>query len=315
MNGDKTLLSILTGGKYSKASDLPTLKDFGNSAINKLIEADNKRKSKVIAPAGKNIFGQPIDELTIGDLENLVGLPTPTAMGTTIPMMKKLGLTRNIPKNPLFHLTDLRDMSGILGSVQKGGVRAIGKDRVSFTRDPMMREVPGLGDREIQLVLDKDKILKFSKGKLKPYQFYYQRGKDASKGIFEAEESLSDVLAAKKGTGRSAIKALKILNLSERKGKPESMYKRFPSLFESVSDAKRALREDQADMLDLLIKDASYLNIPILASANRQAAITKLLEPYVGTDRVANILKGLKGSEIIEGRYPRGYRFGFGYSK
>ena len=27
----------------------------------------------------------------------------------------------------------------------------------------MMREVPGLGDREIQLVLDKDKILKFSK--------------------------------------------------------------------------------------------------------------------------------------------------------
>ena len=46
MNPENTLLGLLTGGRYMQSSDLPTARQVGSSAIDKIIESDNKRKSK-----------------------------------------------------------------------------------------------------------------------------------------------------------------------------------------------------------------------------------------------------------------------------
>ena len=72
MSLENTLLGLITGGKYTQSSDLPTLKQVGSSAIDSIIEADNKRKSKVLFESGKNIFGKPTDKFTQGDLDNLI---------------------------------------------------------------------------------------------------------------------------------------------------------------------------------------------------------------------------------------------------
>ena len=69
---ENTLLGLLTGGRYAQSSDLPTAKQIGSSAIDSIIEADNKRKSKVLFESGKNIFGKPTDKFTQGDLDNLI---------------------------------------------------------------------------------------------------------------------------------------------------------------------------------------------------------------------------------------------------
>ena len=72
MNPENTLLGLLTGGRYTQSSDLPTAKQVGSSAIDSIIEADNKRKSSVLFESGKNIFGQPTKKFTQGDLDNLI---------------------------------------------------------------------------------------------------------------------------------------------------------------------------------------------------------------------------------------------------
>ena len=69
---ENTLLGLLTGGRYAQSSDLPTAKQIGSSAIDSIIDADNKRKSKVLFESGKNIFGKPTDKFTQGDLDNLI---------------------------------------------------------------------------------------------------------------------------------------------------------------------------------------------------------------------------------------------------
>jgi hypothetical protein len=81
---EKTLLDILTGGRYSTSQDLPTAREVGSSAIDKIIESDRKRRSQVIVEPGKSIFGKPTEAFTRGDLDNLVeGLIGGGLAGTT----------------------------------------------------------------------------------------------------------------------------------------------------------------------------------------------------------------------------------------
>ena len=106
MNPENPLLGLLTGGRYTQSSDLPTAKQVGSSAIDSIIEADNKRKSKVLFESGKNIFGKPTKEFTQGDLDDLIlGLA-----GTTKPIMSKLGLSGKVPNNPLYHITNIKNI-------------------------------------------------------------------------------------------------------------------------------------------------------------------------------------------------------------
>ena len=69
---NETLLSLLTGGRYYQSSDLPTGREVASSAIDKLIESDQKRRSQVIMPAGKGMFGRQTKEFTQGDLEDIL---------------------------------------------------------------------------------------------------------------------------------------------------------------------------------------------------------------------------------------------------
>ena len=69
---EQTLLSLLTGGRYSQSSDLPTGKEVATSAIDKIIESDKQRRSQVIMPAGEGMFGRQTAEFTQGDLEDIL---------------------------------------------------------------------------------------------------------------------------------------------------------------------------------------------------------------------------------------------------
>lgn len=104
MNPENTLLGLLTGGRYTQSSDLPTAKQVGSSAIDVIIEADNKRKSRVLFESGKNIFGKPTDKFTQGDLDNLVmGLISPRGV---LPKSSKvddiIDKIKNDPHSPIF---------------------------------------------------------------------------------------------------------------------------------------------------------------------------------------------------------------------
>jgi hypothetical protein len=97
---ERTLLDILTGGRYSTSQDLPTAREVGSSAIDKIIESDRKRRSKVLVEPGKNIFGKPTEAFTQGDLDNLVeGLIGGGLAGTTQSAL------RFFPKNRVHGVT------------------------------------------------------------------------------------------------------------------------------------------------------------------------------------------------------------------
>jgi hypothetical protein len=104
MNPENTLLGLLTGGRYMQSSDLPTARQVGSSAIDKIIESDNKRRGKVLFESGKNIFGKPTEEFTQGDLDNLVmGLISPRG---ALPKSSKvddiIDKIKNDPHSPIF---------------------------------------------------------------------------------------------------------------------------------------------------------------------------------------------------------------------
>ena len=69
---EQTLLSLLTGGRYSQSSDLPTGREVATSAIDKIMESQKQRRSQVIMPAGEGMFGRQTAEFTQGDLEDIL---------------------------------------------------------------------------------------------------------------------------------------------------------------------------------------------------------------------------------------------------
>jgi|TARA_R100001530_G_scaffold47170_1_gene35442 hypothetical protein len=68
----KTILELLSGGKFQTSKDLPTLEESAHGVINKMIAYQKESQSKVLSPAGKNIFGQDAPPFTVGDLEDLI---------------------------------------------------------------------------------------------------------------------------------------------------------------------------------------------------------------------------------------------------
>ena len=69
---EQTLLSLLTGGRYSQSSDLPTGREVATSAIDKIMESQKQRRGQVIMPAGEGMFGRQTAEFTQGDLEDIL---------------------------------------------------------------------------------------------------------------------------------------------------------------------------------------------------------------------------------------------------
>ena len=70
----QTLLGLISGGRYQTSADLPTAHSF----MDDLIQKQEAEMSKVLYPAGKNIFGQPTKPITQEDLNNLaMGLVSP----------------------------------------------------------------------------------------------------------------------------------------------------------------------------------------------------------------------------------------------
>ena len=260
MNPENTLLGLLTGGRYMQSSDLPTARQVGSSAIDKIIESDNKRRGKVLFESGKNIFGKPTEEFTQGDLEDLI---MGGVAGTTKPIMSKLGLSGIVPRNPLYHITNIGNASRILTS-PIGGIKTMG-GRLSFTRDPNLKEVYGLGKKKVQFLLDKDRVEEYAGKKLSPYQ--YAGGRAEGKGglRFEAEERLTGGY----GAPLTSIKAIRLRDLDE-----------FPrDRFLTKADIE--MREQQKIDLLELIKGARKRNVPIVTDMKYKKKIDKLIDKSV----------------------------------
>ena len=280
MNPENTLLGLLTGGRYSQSSDLPTAKQVGSSAIDSIIESDNKRKSKVLFESGKNIFGKPTKEFTQGDLDDLIS----GFAGTTKPIMSKLGLSKKVPRNPLYHITNIKNIKSILDK----GILPLG-GRASFTRDPNLKQVYGQGEKRLQLMVDKDLVEKFSGKKLSPYQ--YVGGRPEGKGglRFEAEERLTG-----EGLGApiSSIKAIRVRNNTTKFDE-----KKYPWQKE-LNDFKTILETNE---YKTLLTSASKRNIPLIIDKNEKSFIGSVLKEI---DKEA-LSKGqsmflIKPSEIIK---------------
>ena len=69
---ENTLLSLITGGKYQTSADLPTFRETAHSFMDDLMQKQEAEMSKVLYPAGKNIFGQTTEPVTQEDLLSLV---------------------------------------------------------------------------------------------------------------------------------------------------------------------------------------------------------------------------------------------------
>lgn len=88
---NETLLSLLTGGRYYQSSDLPTGREVASSAIDKLIESDQKRRGEVLFEGGKNILGRETKPFTRGDLEDLLsGLGVAGTVKAGAPSLRNL---------------------------------------------------------------------------------------------------------------------------------------------------------------------------------------------------------------------------------
>tara|TARA_R110001583_G_C5541703_1_gene399487 strand:- start:45 stop:893 length:849 start_codon:yes stop_codon:yes gene_type:complete len=248
---EKTLLDILTGGRYSTAQDLPTAREVGSSAIDKIIESDRKRKSEVLFSGGKNIFGKPTKEFKQGDLEDLI---TGIA-GTTKPVMSAMGLGRRVPNNPIYHITKMSNMKSILDR----GIKPMG-GRVSFTRDSNLQEVYGFGKKKVQLLIDKDQVEKYAGKKLYPFSYKTEKPKAVSR-FNESEERLYGGL----GAPLSSIKAIRLKDLDT--------FTRHPS-----AHLSRELRLKQDAELVELIKDATKKYIPIVTDKKYKKNIEKLID-------------------------------------
>ena len=251
MPNKRTLLNILSGGRYSTSQDLPTAREVGSSAIDRIIESDRKRKSEVLFSGGKNIFGKPAKEFTQGDLEDLI---TGIA-GTTKPIMSAIGLGSRVPNNPIYHITKMSNMKSILDR----GIKPMG-GRVSFTRDSNLQEGYGLGKKKVQLLIDKDQVEKYAGKKLSPFSFKTKKPKAISR-FNESEERLYEGL----GAPLSSIKAIRLKDLD--------IFPRHPSVHLS-----RELRLKQDAELVGLIKDATKKHIPIVTDKKYKKNIEKLID-------------------------------------
>jgi len=78
MNPENTLLGLagnLLGFDVPKSmtsADLPTFRETAHSFMDDLIQKQEAKMSEVLYPDGKNIFGQPTQPFTRGDLESLM---------------------------------------------------------------------------------------------------------------------------------------------------------------------------------------------------------------------------------------------------
>ena len=256
-----------------QSSDLPTAREVGSSAIDSIIEADKKRKSKVLFGTGKNVFGQPTAEFNQGDLEDLIlGFA-----GTTKPIMSALGLSRQVPRNPLYHITNIKNANKILREgIQPTGANLgnpLGKRRVSFTRDPNLKEVYGLGERQVQFLLDKDIIEKYAGKKITPFA-YDRRMPKMKNPFYEAEERL---ISEKLGAPLSSIRALKIRELDTPAMRGLKLHtSKMPDPRLLAEQGK--LAKSQREQLELLLKSAEKRNIPIITDKKYKGSIDELFD-------------------------------------
>jgi|TARA_R100000781_G_scaffold100716_2_gene64204 hypothetical protein len=256
MPNKRTLLNILSGGRYSTSQDLPTAREVGSSAIDRIIESDRKRKSEVLFSGGKNIFGKPAKEFTQGDLEDLI---TGIA-GTTKPIMSAIGLGREAPRNPIYHITNMSSMKSILDK----GVQAFG-GRASFTRDPNLKRIFGKGEQKLQLVLDKDLIEKSARKKLSPFSFRTDNPKSISK-LNESEERL---IKSRRGAPLSSIKAIRV------RGEYRPMGQSMKSFVDELT--KQKLKYDVDDYKTLLT-NATRRNIPVIIPESERKFVGEVLK-------------------------------------
>tara|TARA_R100001530_G_scaffold88951_1_gene61943 strand:- start:241 stop:1080 length:840 start_codon:yes stop_codon:yes gene_type:complete len=254
-----TLLGLLTGGRYMQSSDLPTVKQVGSSAIDKIIESDNKRRGKVLFKSGKNIFGKPVEEFTQGDLEDLI---MGGVAGTTKPIMSKLGMREIVPKNPLYHITDIGQAGEILNKPM-GGILPRGGS-LSFTRDPNLQEVYGKGKKSVQFLLDKDRVEEYAGKKLSPYQYVGGRAEGKGGLRFEAEERLT---SERLGAPLTSIKAIRLRNIDK-----------FPVSSEYITSR---VKEKRKINLFEVLKGAEKRNVPIVTDMKYKKKIDKLIDKSV----------------------------------
>ena len=251
--------------EFKKQAELDMLyagKSSGNSdgvikTINALLEKHKQDMATTMFPAGKNIFGQETSPVTRGEfLDMITGIG-----GTTRPVMKMLGLSKSMPRNPLYHITGTNSASKIL----KEGIRPFG-GRISMTRDPKLKEVYGLGKKDVQILLDKDVVSGIKGSTLSPFAYRGTVSGAFGKGrrLFEAEEALS----GENVIPTDAIKAIKIrdFTLKSLKGQSGDLY---TTLVTAINKSKNDQKMES--LKDLLIS-AKQQNIPVIV--NKKASKT-----------------------------------------
>ena len=263
MPQDNTLLSILSGGRFRTSEDLPELKESAHGIIDNLISSHGEDMSQVVVPSGRNIFGQETAPVTKRELlEMVTGIG-----GTTRPVMKMLGLTKNMPRNPLYHITGTHSASKIL----KEGIQPFG-GKISMTRDPKLKEVFGLGKKDVQILLDKDVVSGIKGSTLSPTAYRGTVGGAFGKGkkLFEAEEALTgeNVIPI------NAIKAIKIRNLTLN---PLSGQGRLSSRI------NKAVNDQRIESLKELLASASKQNIPVIVNKKASSTVSDILGGFPST--------------------------------
>lgn len=279
MQDNKTLLDLITGGRFKTSADLPELKETAHKSINDLLEQHRQSMATTMFPAGKNIFGQETSPVTRGEfLDMITGIG-----GTTRPVMRMLGLSKSMPRNPLYHITNTRNAKEIL----KEGIQPFG-GRISMTRDPKMSEVYGLGKKDIQILLDKDVVKGIKGSRLKPIAYKGDSdglGGSFRKGhrYFEAEE----VLSGENPIPTDAIKAIKIrdFNLRSLEGLSD----------DGVRVNKSANEEDLKSLRDLIV-NARFQDIPVVVSKKASSEVRNILKELPSTE----LDNGMTFREIVE---------------
>ena len=117
----ETLLGLISGGRYGTSADLPTIPETAHSFMDDLIANQDSEMPQVLFPAGKNIFGQPTQPFTRGDLESLM-------MGVVMPGQGAKAMT---PKTFewIKMMKDLKLDVAMSPKMREFGLKEIGKRR------------------------------------------------------------------------------------------------------------------------------------------------------------------------------------------
>mgnify|MGYP003112731519 FL=1 len=222
MNGNEnTLLGLLTGGRFMTSGDLPTGKQVVSDLLQSAMEAEQRSRGMVLAEAGTNIFGQPTQPFTQGDIQDLVmGMTTSSNVVPSLTrVLKNMTKTKTPPRlsdviratprtmeeatqSPLTGMSSIDRIKNVLGKEQVKRFQDYGSKFKEFESKPFD------ADEFQKLALEKEELLKILRG----VEEYTQKTLSGGRPLMELPMTPGGLIDKRKSRQEALPRVVSLIN-------------------------------------------------------------------------------------------------------